>query len=89
MEAIDPKKLRLMVLEALSEMTTCSECGAVYEAEMGHSCSKRPDELDEFSGAGAIAGYTLPLGMRPPGPRRDIVKTANKSFGGIGKRKSH
>lgn len=71
--------IRKIILEelALDEMETCE----------GSGCSEE-DDLDEFSGAGAIAGYTLPLGMRPSGPRRDIVKTARKSFGGLGGRKS-
>ena len=53
--------LRLMIIEALDEAACeMDECG-MYEDE----------ELDEFSGAagGAVAGYTLPLGMRPNGPR--------------------
>jgi len=29
----------------------------------------------------------MPLGMRPPGPRRDVVNVARRSFGGLGKRK--
>jgi hypothetical protein len=74
-----------MILEALEEMRRCSECGAMYEVGEGHSCGmdEGDDELDEFSGAGAVAGYTLPLGMRPAGPRRSITNVAHRSFGGL------
>jgi hypothetical protein len=77
-------ELRRLVIEALEEMSTCSECGAMYERGSEHMCSGHSeDELDEFSGAGA-AGYTMPLGMRPPGPRRDsIMNVAHRSFGGL------
>ena len=39
--------------------------------------SEQVEELDEFSGAagGAVAGYTLPLGMRPNGPRANKNKS--------------
>jgi hypothetical protein len=76
-----------MIMEALEGMRRCSECGVMYEEGEGHSCSMEEAELDEFSGAGAVAGYTLPLGMRPPGPRRDITNVARRSFGGLGKGK--
>jgi hypothetical protein len=90
METLDRKALRLMIMEALAEMNRCSECGAMYEMGTEHDCdadrNDSEDELDEFSGAGAVAGYTLPLGMRPSGPRRDSVsKTAHRSFGGLPK----
>jgi hypothetical protein len=51
--------LRLIIIEALDEIAA--------EAAM----TDEEQELDEFSGAagGAVAGYTLPLGMRPNGPR--------------------
>jgi len=60
----------------------------MYEAGTIHECgmyeSDKAEELDEFSGAGAVAGYTMPLGMRPPGPRRDsIMNVAHRSFGGL------
>lgn len=35
------------------------------------------EELDEFSGAGAVAGYTLPLGKSPTeidGKKRNVVR---------------
>lgn len=32
----------------------------------------------EFSGAGAIAGYTLPLGMKPPEPMPVTAKKEKK-----------
>lgn len=89
MENINTKALRLMIMEAIEQMRRCSECGAMYEVGEGHACSMdeaHDDELDEFSGAGAVAGYSLPLGMRPSGPRRaSIVKTAHRSFGGMPK----
>ncbi len=80
-----------MVMEALDEIHQCSECGATYESGEVHECGmyegEDEGELDEFSGAGAVAGYTMPLGMRPPGPRRDVVNVTRRSFGGLGKRK--
>ena len=91
MEALDRKALRLMIIEALAEMKRCPGCGGMYEMGSGHDCDEAADddrdaELDEFSGAGAVAGYTLPLGMRPPGPRHDsILNTAHRSFGGLPK----
>lgn len=81
-----------MIVEALEGMRRCSECGQMYDENEGHTCSmdEGEEELDEFSGAGAVAGYTLPLGMRPPGPRRSILNIAHKSFGGgIHKKKRH
>jgi len=81
---MDRIELRRLVIEALEEMSSCSECGAMYERGSAHMCDGRDDELDEFSGAGAVAGYTMPLGMRPPGPRRDsIMNIAHRSFGGL------
>lgn len=81
---MDRIELRRLVIEALEEMGSCSECGAMYERGSEHMCSGRDDELDEFSGAGAVAGYTMPLGMRPPGPRSSITNVAHRSFGGLG-----
>ena len=46
---MDDKILRMLISEMVAE--------ALEELE--------EEELDEFSGAGAIAGYTLPLGMEP------------------------
>lgn len=68
-----------MVMEALDEIG----CGT----DEGSGCMDEEGELDEFSGAGAVAGYTLPLGMRPPGPRRDMRSIAARSFGGLGKKR--
>jgi hypothetical protein len=78
METLDRKALRLMIIEALDEIA-CS-------TDEGSGCMSE-EELDEFSGAGAVAGYTLPLGMRPPGPRRDAVNVAHRSFGGGDRKK--
>jgi hypothetical protein len=77
MDTIDRKSLRLMIFEALDEIA----CGT----DEGSGCMDE-EELDEFSGAGAVAGYTLPLGMRPSGPRRDTVNVARRSFGGVGRK---
>lgn len=88
MANLNGKTLRLMIMEAIEEMRRCSECGAMYEVGEGHTCSMdeaHDEELDEFSGAGAVAGYTMPLGMRPPGPRRSIVNVTKRAFGGLGK----
>ncbi len=79
METLDRKALRLMIMEALEEIA----CGT----DEGSGCMDE-EELDEFSGAGAVAGYTLPLGMRPSGPRRDITNVARRSFGGLGKKRN-
>lgn len=38
-------------------------------------------ELDEFSGAGSIAGYTIPLGAGPE-RKKDFYKKMAKPFGG-------
>ena len=78
MENLDRKALRLMIIEALDEIA----CGT----DEGSGCMDE-EELDEFSGAGAVAGYTLPLGMRQSGPRRDTVNVARRSFGGLGRKK--
>jgi len=67
-----------MIMESLDEIAC--------EMEEGSGCMDE-DELDEFSGAGAVAGYTLPLGMRPSGPRRDVVSITRRSFGGLGRKK--
>ena len=68
-----------MIMEALEEIA----CGT----DEGSGCMSE-EELDEFSGAGAVAGYTLPLGMRPSGPRRDTVNVARRSFGGLDKKRT-
>ena len=78
METLDKKALRLMIMEALEEIA----CGT----DEGSECMSE-EELDEFSGAGAVAGFTLPLGMRPPGPRRDVTNIARRSFGGADKKR--
>ena len=39
------------------------------------------EELDEFSGAGAIAGYTIPLGSGPA-RKKDFYKKMAKPYGG-------
>ena len=75
---MDRKDLRLMIIEALDEIA--------LGTDEGSGCMDE-EELDEFSGAGAVAGYTLPLGMRPSGPRRDVVNVTRRSFGGISKKK--
>lgn len=75
---MDRKALRLMIIEALDEIARGTDEGSGCVDE---------EELDEFSGAGAVAGYTLPLGMRPSGPRRDVVNVTRRSFGGISKKK--
>lgn len=76
-----------MVMEALDEIG----CGT----DEGRGCMDELD-LEEYSGAGAagggnttanIRGYIIPMGMRPPGPRRDITKVARRSFGGIEKKR--
>lgn len=72
-----------MIIEALEEIA----CGT----DEGSGCMSE-DELEEFSASGAaggvssVAGYTLPLGMKPPGPRRDVTSTARRSFGGLDKK---
>lgn len=41
------------------------------------------EEQEEASVAGAVAGYTLPLGAKPKGyNRKEFVKSAKSSFGG-------
>ncbi len=67
-----------MVVEALDEIAC--------EMEEGSGCMDE-DEVEEASGSGAAMGYQIPFGMRPPGPRRDVVNVAKRSFGGIGKKK--
>lgn len=67
-----------MIMEALDEIA----CGT----DEGRGCMDE-EELEEFSGAGAAGGYILPLGMRPPGPRRDTVNVARRSFGGLDKKR--
>jgi hypothetical protein len=39
------------------------------------------EELDEFSGAGAVAGYTIPLGAGPA-RKKDFYKKMAKPYGG-------
>ena len=78
MNTLDRKALRLMIVESLDEIAC--------EMEEGSDCMDE-DNLDEFSGAGAVAGYTMPLGMRPPGPRRNIVNVTRRSFGGLDRKK--
>jgi len=48
---------------------------------LGYDVSTDEDELDEFSGAGAIAGYTLPLGAGPE-RKKDFYKKLAKPYGG-------
>jgi hypothetical protein len=78
MEKLNRNALRLMIMESLDEIAC--------EMEEGSGCMDE-DSIDEFSGAGAVAGYTMPLGMRPPGPRRNIVNITRRSFGGVDRKK--
>jgi hypothetical protein len=41
------------------------------------------EELDEFSGVGAIAGYTLPLGMKPKVKKNKKLGEAAVIAGGV------
>jgi len=75
MDMMDRSKLRLMIFEVLEEIG----CGT----DEGSGCMSE-DELEEFSGAGAVAGPVLPLGISSPGPTRDITNVARRSFGGLG-----
>lgn len=81
---LDRSALRLMIIEALEEIA----CGT----DEGSGCMSE-DELEEFSASGgaggvsSVAGYTLPLGMKPHGPRRDVISTARRSFGGLNKKR--
>lgn len=68
-----------MVLEALDEIACMNDESS--------GCMIEDNELDEFSGAGGVAGYTLPLGMRPTGPRRNMKSVAKRSFGGSSKKR--
>ena len=45
------------------------------EAQQGEE--EKEDMVDEFSGAGAVAGYALPLGMSPTYPQADGTKKKN------------
>lgn len=91
MKTLSKNALRTMIIEALSRLERCPDCEEAYDMEENHSCSMdesdAESELDEFSGAGAVAGYTMPLGMRPPGPRSNIANIARRSFGGIDHKK--
>ena len=48
---------------------------------LGSVAHEEDDTLDEFSGAGAIAGYTIPLGAGPA-RKKDFYKKMAKPYGG-------
>lgn len=51
------------------------------EALLSRAEDDEDEELDEFSGAGAIAGYTIPLGSGPV-RGKDFYKKMAKPYGG-------
>jgi hypothetical protein len=51
------------------------------EALLSRAAHDEDDDLDEFSGAGAIAGYTIPLGAGPA-RKKDFYKKMAKPYGG-------
>lgn len=54
-----------------------------FTEELLHPADDRDEDLDldEFSGAGAIAGYTIPLGAGPA-RKKDFYKKMAKPYGG-------
>lgn len=52
-----------------------------YVDELLNHPADDDDELDEFSGAGAVAGYTIPLGAGPA-RKKDFYKKMAKPYGG-------
>lgn len=66
--------LRLLIIEALNEISV--------ELEREGDDYIDEEELDEFSGAGAVAGYTLPLGASNTNHRKNILNITRRSFGG-------
>ena len=66
--------LRLLVIEAINEISV--------ELKREDDGCLEEEELDEFSGAGAVAGYTLPLGVSNTNHRKSILNITRRSFGG-------
>lgn len=84
---LDRTAIRLMILEALNEIAMRDDMFHDEFDSEEDECYMREEDIEEFSGAGAIAGPILPLGMRTPGPRADIVNVTHRSFGGLGRNK--
>ena len=72
--------IRMMISEIMEEnsLPTASQLVSLNKGEAPLDKDKDKDsedkELDEFSGVGAIAGFSLPLGMSP-----DLPVTGSKS----------
>lgn len=63
--------IRMLIAEVLAENPRVSTSQLVPDEGTKNkpdSEKDEEDELEEFSGVGAIAGYTLPLGMPPSFP---------------------
>ena len=61
--------IRILIKEILSEMSSdISQLMSSKNPYDEDKCEDSKSELDEFSGAGAIAGFSLPLGTSPDQP---------------------
>jgi len=81
--------IRMMISEIMEEnsLPTASQLVSPDNGEKKmDKDSEEDEELDEFSGAGAIAGFSLPLGMSPDLPvpgsrsRKKSKKRKNPSW---------
>ena len=81
----------MMISEIMEEnsLPTASQLVSPYNGEKKmdeDKDSEEDEELDEFSGVGAIAGFSLPLGMSPDLPvpgsrsRKKSKKRKNPSW---------
>lgn len=86
--------LRTYVRERLIEATACADDDSGlsllvepdFDPERDETLDVEPTETtDEASVAGAVAGYTLPLGASGPAFDRDeFVAVSRRAFGGTG-----
>jgi hypothetical protein len=72
---MDTELLRFLIREIIQEVRDNARVGDQLRnsdgsPESGESEEEEEDEVDEATGAGAIAGMTLPLGMATPGEKK-------------------
>ena len=80
--------IRMMISEIMEEnsLPTASQLVSPDNGEAPLDKDSEDKELDEFSGVGAIAGFSLPLGMSPDLPvpgsksRKKSKKRKNPSW---------
>jgi hypothetical protein len=68
---MDNELLRFLIREIIQEVRDNARVGdQLRNSDGSPESGEEEEEVDETSGAGAIAGMTLPLGMATPGKKK-------------------